>query len=347
VSRLAATLATVKPFPAVVEAARRAAANPRAGVMDVVRVVEGDVGIATDLLRVANAPASGLAQRCTSVRHAASLLGMKRVVEVVAAAAALAFVEESVGDFPALAAHAVAVAGVARALAPITGIPEDEAFTVGLLHDVGVLLLLQAEDPFYDGLLEMDSGEEPTVEDERAVMGFDHPALGGAVARKWNLPSPLPEVIELHHDWAGATKAGGAVCAMVALIRAADRLVAMLRDAKTPSLDDLTPLLDEPAFAHLGLTREELFARWEGLQWASTRINAVGGGSEPRPPRPTGSGAMPIPKAPPPRPAPPVAAPRAAPTALVAPEVENSHVWKLMAAGIALLGALVGVALLL
>lgn len=281
VSTLAASLARLRPFPAVVDAVRRAAADRSKGVGDVVRFLEADVGVATDLLRVANAPTSALAQKCNSIRHAAALLGMQRIVELVTSAAALALVEKSSNSFPELGAHVLAVAGIARTLAPITGISPDEAFTVGLLHDIGVLLLVESEDPFYDGLLDSpDLVDEPTVEDELALMGFDHAALGEAVAHAWNLPSPIPRVIGLHHDWEGALAEGGVTCAMVALLRAGDALLPVLRTVASPSLDDLTPLFDEPAFTHLGLTREELHRMWEVLRRACDRSNVVTSGDD-------------------------------------------------------------------
>lgn len=276
VTTLATSLARVRPFPAVVESVRKAAADPATGVRDVVRFLEGDVGVATDLLRVANAPTSALSQKCVSVRHAASLLGLQRVVELVASAAALAYVEASAGTVPELAHRTLAVAGLARMLAPITGASPDAAFTAGLLHDIGILLLAQSEDPFYLGLIDSPGlGDEPSIEDERALMGFDHAALGAAVARAWNLPSPLPQVISLHHDWEGALQAGGAVAVMVALIRAADALAPALEELAHPSLDQLDVLLEEPAFAHLGLTRIEIHGMWESLRRACAKASLV------------------------------------------------------------------------
>lgn len=275
--RVAASLSTtLKPFPTVVAAIRKVASDPRSVAADVARLVESDVGIAGDVLRLANAPASGLAQRCTSVRHAVTLLGTKRVCSVVDAAAALAVVESAAAQHPDLAAHAFAVAAVARVLAPITGASPDEAFTVGLLHDVGMLVILQSEDPFYEGLLDQfGEGGEPTEAEERALMGYGHGALGAAVLRRWNLPEPLPEVVAYHHDWEAAKERGGAVAAMVALIRAAEALLPRLYDTATPSLDELAPLFEEPAFEHLGLTRKELHNLWAGLRRACDKSHAV------------------------------------------------------------------------
>jgi HD-like signal output (HDOD) protein len=286
VSVVAASFAGVRPFPAVVAHVRSLAADPSCAAADVARLLEGDVGLVSDLLRVVNAPASGLAQRCTSVRHAVSLLGLKRVSDVVAGAAALAFVEEATSPHPALAAHAIATAGVARLLAPIIGLSPDEAFTVGLLHDVGAMLVVQTNDPFYEELVEQTAfGEEPSVADEQALMGFDHGALGGEVLRKWHMPEPLPQVVTLHHRWEAALAAGGAVAAMVALIRVSDVLVVATGEHPVPRLADLDAFLEEPAFAYLGLTREEIFNLWPALLRTSDKAFVIGTAAEP--PEPT------------------------------------------------------------
>ncbi len=274
---VAGTLAGLKPFPAVVELVRIKAADPGSAAADVARLVEGDVGLVTDLLRVVNAPASGLTQRCTSVRHAVSLLGLKRVSAVVTGAAALAFVEKATAPHPALAGHAIAVAGISRLLAPIIGLPADEAFTVGLLHDVGAMLVVQTNDPFYDALIEQTAvGEEPSVDDERALMGFDHGALGGEVLRKWHMPAPLPQVVTLHHRWEDALAEGGAVTAMVALLRVADALLTAAGELPEPRLSDLDRVFEEPAFGYLGLAREEIHNLWPAIRRTSDKAFVVG-----------------------------------------------------------------------
>lgn len=106
-------------------------------------------------------------------------------------------------------------------------------------------------------------------------MGYGHGALGAAVLRRWNLPDPLPEVVAYHHDWDAAKARGGAVAAMVALIRVAEALLPRLYDTATPSLDELSPLFEEPAFEHLGLSRKELHNLWAGLRRACDKSHAV------------------------------------------------------------------------
>src|SRR5689334_7027300 len=92
-AEFATVLARVKPFPGIVQQVQSLAQNPRSTVADVARLIEQDVGLSSDVLRLVNAPVSGLAQRCTSLRHAVALLGLDRVAHVVSVAAALGFIE--------------------------------------------------------------------------------------------------------------------------------------------------------------------------------------------------------------------------------------------------------------
>lgn len=282
-SRLAAfatVLARVKPFPLAVQQVRAIAGAPSSTVVDVARALEQDVGLTTDVLRIVNAPVSGLAQRCTSVRHAVALLGLDRVSNVVAGAAALAFVEGASAVAPSVAAHSIAVAGVARMLASYTGTSPDEAFVAGLLHDVGVMLLLQENDYLYEELVEQAGAAEVSLEEERALLGFDHASAGAHAMRAWRLPSPLPDAVQLHHSWNNAVEVGGATLALVAVVRTADALVPRLLENETPTSEDLDLARTEPAFACIGLSREELHNMWGGLRLACSKAHVINPGRD-------------------------------------------------------------------
>jgi len=341
VASLAARLAKVRPFPVVVGAVRKAAADSRTSLGDIARLVESDVRVGTDLLRLANAVTSGLAERCTSIRQATTLLGLRRITEVVTSAAALSMIEGAGADAQRVVRHTLAVAGVARFLAPVTGLSPDEAFTAGLLHDIGMLLLLQSEDELYEGLLEHLEGDaEPGLDEERALMGFDHATLGGAVLEHWRLPSPLPEALALHHDWPAAVEAGGTVALLVALLRVSEALVVELAASEEPRTDRVDALLEEPAFAYLGISKTEILNQWPSLRVARERASAVDGG-EPGPATPPSQASREAPAPTGGRPEP------AAPAAIARPPAETSR-WPVLALGIGLaVAALVVVVALL
>lgn len=278
VAELAASLSRSRPFPAVAGAVRRLVTDPRTQISDVAHAVEQDPGIAMDLLRLANAPTSGLRYECTSVRQAISLLGMRRVCAVVDAAAALSLLERE-SKLPVLAQHALSVAGVMRMLAPIAAVSPDDAFTIGLLHDIGVLMLVRSGDHLYEGLLDEAETGELCVEEEVELIGFDHAMVGAAVLRAWELPGIIADVVELHHDPEAANKAEASVRVMVSILCAAEAIATWAPLLERPTLSDLDPLYIEPAFDRLGLARPELLAMWDGLRLATSRGQSVQGTS--------------------------------------------------------------------
>jgi putative nucleotidyltransferase with HDIG domain len=263
----------VRPFPHAVERVRKLASDPQSSLAEIARAMEGDVGLSSDVLRLVNAAASGLTQRCTSLRHAASLLGAARIAQIISGAAALAALRDVADEAPAACAHALAVAGVARMLAAHAAVPADDAFAAGLLHDVGAILLLQQHDPGYEDLHAQASleGTEPNVADERVILGFDHAALGAEVLRKWKMPEVVSNAIEHHHDWDELVRQPPGVLAVGALVVVADVLVPRLATNPTPTREDLDLAETHPAFACIGLTRDAVFAMWEGLRAACTK----------------------------------------------------------------------------
>jgi HD-like signal output (HDOD) protein len=267
---LRSKLTAVKPFPAVVARVQAVASDPKRTVADVAEVVERDVAFAARMLRVVNSAAFGLAAQCKTVRHAVALLGTRRVATIATSTAALEMVEQTSVAGPLIAKHAVACAGLSRFLASYAGVSPDEAFTVGLLHDVGMLLVLQAGDALYEELVEQIGQGEPSSDEEIALLGFDHAELGAEALRSWSLPDPLPDIVALHHDWESAAAFGGTVAAMVAVVRVSDILAGRVVSRLTPEEGDLDALRNEPAVAHLGFAADELVRMWPQLRAAAT-----------------------------------------------------------------------------
>jgi putative nucleotidyltransferase with HDIG domain len=76
----------------------------------------------------------------------------------------------------------------------------DEAFSCGLLHDIGKLILLRADAPFYSDLLKSAEEEGDICSIERRVFGWDHAELGAAAGLAWKLPAAVCHMIRYHHE---------------------------------------------------------------------------------------------------------------------------------------------------
>ena len=77
----------------------------------------------------------------------------------------------------------------------------DIAFTAGLLHDIGKLIIsiyVQEVSDYF--LIKVTETKLSYVQLEEIVIGFDHAKVGGFMARSWNLPDDLVEAISFHHS---------------------------------------------------------------------------------------------------------------------------------------------------
>jgi putative nucleotidyltransferase with HDIG domain len=113
--------------------------------------------------------------------------------------------------------HSAATASAARMLAPRVDCRADEAFTAGILHDIGKLIFAMQSDAGYQQVrdLERDTGTS-ALEAERTLLEFTHPEVGEAVAERWNLPARYVAAIAHHHEPAAAGEESR-FCALIGL----------------------------------------------------------------------------------------------------------------------------------
>jgi HD-like signal output (HDOD) protein len=156
---------------------------------DVVRL---DVPLSAKVLRLANSPYyTAGTQAIADIRGAVSILGFETIKQLaICISVATNLVREGARrqggvDYRALWRHSVAAGVVAKRLAVLTGDENpEEAFTAGLLHDLGKFAILCAMPGPYGGILERRRRESrPLVELEAETLGFDHAVAGAEFGR--------------------------------------------------------------------------------------------------------------------------------------------------------------------
>jgi len=76
----------------------------------------------------------------------------------------------------------------------------EHAFTAGLLHDVGKLILAANLPQDYDAALTQANEQEISLsEAERQVFGASHAEVGAYLLGLWGLPTPIIEAVAFHH----------------------------------------------------------------------------------------------------------------------------------------------------
>jgi hypothetical protein len=134
----------VRQPPPAAQEALAVAGDPHCDLPALLRVVERDPAVTRGLMRHASSVMFAAAGPPASLDDAVRRLGSRGVQVAVLAGMAEALLHGSgpyLQDAEAVWVHMVRAGPLARALGPAFGVPPDEAFLLGLLHDVGKLVL--------------------------------------------------------------------------------------------------------------------------------------------------------------------------------------------------------------
>src|SRR3954471_20736279 len=180
--------------------------NPRSTAQDLNKLISNDPALVARILKVVNSAFYGLPGQIGSINRAIVLLGLNAVKNIVIAAS-LAKLFRGGRVSPHFSAkdlwtHSIAVGVMSKMIVThLHNALPDEAFLAGLIHDMGILVELQA---FREPLVEI--AERATKEDiryidlETQIIGVDHQALGAAITNKWKFPRSFQYVTGHHHN---------------------------------------------------------------------------------------------------------------------------------------------------
>ena len=257
-------------LPEVVTHLIRSLSDERADIDTLAHHINADQSIVARLLAAANSVASGLSTRIFSAKQAFLVLGANRVANIVLAST-LSHQFDSHGsgfDTRALWRHSLGVATCAHFLAEQTGANPEIAFTGGLLHDIGQLLMNTASPAHYLHAIELHNDADiPLIDAERQVFGYTHTDAGRALATLWKFPNEIIEAITAHHEPESVGSETGY------LVHVSEVLSHALDLGESPN--NRVPDLSELACAELGLSWPkyagrfaEIEARYEGIKTA-------------------------------------------------------------------------------
>ena len=180
--------------------------NPATSVKELEFVIGQDPALTAGILRQANSAYYGYARRISSLQEAIVRLGF-HVIQGLAMSSAVAPLLKTklVGygiEQEGLWKHSLLTAMAAKRLCQHRKLPYgDIAFTAGLLHDIGKLIISIYVQEVGDYLIKkVTEAKLSYVELEEKVIGFDHARVGGFLARSWNLPDNLVAAISFHHS---------------------------------------------------------------------------------------------------------------------------------------------------
>lgn len=163
--------------------------------------IELDQGMAAKTLRIANSSFYGMQSEVTSIAQAVAVLGFHSIRTVVTACALTGSFAPVAGfDFQGFWRHSLATAVVGRLLAPHLGVNPETAFTAGLLHNLGTLVLATRFPEQYALVRSYRQHHDcQMIEAELAVLGIDHAQVGSALAAWWKFPAAIQQAVADQH----------------------------------------------------------------------------------------------------------------------------------------------------
>ncbi len=198
-------LRSIPSLPHVLSKIRSLLDDPDASLGEVARVLSTDEGLASRVLRLVNSAYYGLPHMVATIPLATTILGVEAIrnhVVNIAYADLMNGLGQGFEEYDLLWKHALRTAAWARALAQKWGDMDcEEAFTAGLIHDVGKALSLRLKAGAYARIIvEAYKSGKPLVGVEEEIVGFDHTRIGAWAATRWKLPELLVNAIAYHHD---------------------------------------------------------------------------------------------------------------------------------------------------
>jgi HD-like signal output (HDOD) protein/CheY-like chemotaxis protein len=202
-------LKTVPSLPALYVAVIETLQSPEGSIAKVGDLIAQDMGMCAKVLQLVNSAFFGLSSRVSSAQQATVLIGIENLKALVLSVQVFSDFGGSLAqDLAFLWNHSMATASFAKAIARVQrsaiGIVDD-AFTAGLLHDIGRLVLASAFGAEYQEVLRRAA--EPgalLAQCEGDAFGCTHNAVGAYLLGLWGLGDSIVEAVAWHHQPAHA-----------------------------------------------------------------------------------------------------------------------------------------------
>lgn len=192
IERLFTSVPQLPSIPSVVQALIVSLGDEDADIGSMVARIKQDQSLTARVLRLANSSYYGASHKVGAIDDAVTLIGLNALrTLVIASGVTSAFTKVDGIDMKAFWRHSMFTATLARDLGKMAGLNGEFAYTAGLMHRIGQLLIdmafpSAAREIAYDnhGLSVAELAAA-----ERNLLDLDHCEAGEELALRWNFPA--------------------------------------------------------------------------------------------------------------------------------------------------------------
>lgn len=177
--------------------------NPDSDFKMIADDIEKNPALSADLLKLSNSALFANRNKVTSILQAVKVVGLKNIKNMLYVSGVRKILNDRYAKLQDIWDHSNQCSYFVRIMAMDKSLIKlaDKATVGGLLHDIGKLVLLSVDQNLYKKILSYQHERDlsnTTILEEIAV-GLGHPTIGAQLARKWEFPEELIDIIEFHH----------------------------------------------------------------------------------------------------------------------------------------------------
>ncbi len=216
-------------LPAVPDVAHKVMkllADPNSTSSMICKAISADQALTARILKISNSAFYGCLRTINNLQSAIVIIGYTAIRSLVIAVSSREVYKRFGLTEQMMWEHSVGVGVASHILAQEVKLSKvDDVFVCGLLHDLGKVVMNNADPERYKQVMETVYNEnvEP-IEAEREIFGFTHTEVGALVVKKWNLTEELEKVVRFHHDINQLSDQDEYVFILASLLNLADRI---------------------------------------------------------------------------------------------------------------------------
>lgn len=203
-------------------------------ISDIAKKIALDQVISAKVLRLANSARFGAARQVASIDDAAVRLGLNSLRTLVLASGLTgAFTEVPHLDLSHFWLDSFDTGAIAKELAKLAKLDPETAFTCGMLHNIGLLMIHCGLPDSAKKVVDIVAEGNNRDEVEAEILGFSYPEVGAELAKRWCFPNDIQAAIRYQTQPAQEK----AFYPYAALIYLSTRVKVLLHEEEQPTVE--------------------------------------------------------------------------------------------------------------